>query len=79
MVKNNIGLPHIFHIMYYTALKSVLFIKYKFTLGLFCEIYRAYLLNVGVRSKFISRVVIESNIFTSGEATSGNMIFYDHK
>jgi len=47
------------------------------------EGYRGYLLNVGVifgvRLKFISRVIVESNIFTSGVATSENMIFYDHE
>ena len=38
------------------------------------------MLNVSVR--FISRVIIESNIFNkqmSGVATSENMIFYDHE
>ena len=40
---------------------------------------RGYLLNVGVRYKFISRVIVKSNIFTSGVAWSENMIFYDHQ
>jgi len=39
---------------------------------------RGYLLNVGVRQKFISRVIKGGNIFTS-EIYFGNMIYYDHE
>jgi len=33
---------------------------------------------VGVRLKFISLVIIENHIFTSGYATHENIAFYDH-
>ena len=38
-----------------------------------------YLLNIGVRSISIWRMIIKNNILKRGEGTSGNMIFYDHK